>query len=75
MPTRLGVVSYFNARPLVHALESGDLTHDFELVYDVPSRCAEKLHAGETDVALIPSTALCRRQPSLPTAPSAACSW
>ena len=55
MPTRLGVVSYFNARPLVHALESGDLAHPFQLLYDVPSRCADRLHAGQSHVALIPS--------------------
>jgi chorismate dehydratase len=53
--TRLGVVQYLNTKPLVHAFESGHLKHTFELVYDVPSECARKLHAGETDVALIPA--------------------
>lgn len=49
---RLGAVEYLNARPLVHDLErSARVT----LRFDVPSRCAELLHAGEIDVGLIPS--------------------
>ena len=60
MRTRLGVVSYLNTRPLVQAFESGDFEHPFDLVYDVPSRCADRLHKGETDVALIPSVEIGR---------------
>ena len=55
MGARLGVVSYLNTRPLVEALRTGAIDHDFELVYDVPSICADRLHKGETDVALIPA--------------------
>ena len=58
--TRLGVVSYLNTKPLVHAFESGLIHHDFELIYDVPSVCARKLHAGETDLALIPAIEIAR---------------
>ncbi len=54
-PTRLGVVQFLNTKPLVHAFEAGLIEHPFELIYDVPSECARKLHAGETDVALIPA--------------------
>ena len=57
---RLGVVSYLNTRPLVHAFESKKLVHSFDLVYDIPSRCAERLRSRETDVALIPSVELAR---------------
>ncbi|MBB28307.1 MAG: hypothetical protein CME25_05315 [Gemmatimonadetes bacterium] len=60
MLTRLGVVSYFNTRPLVHALETGEINHQFQLHFDVPSVCAEKLHCNETDVALIPSIEIAR---------------
>ena len=60
MRTRLGVVRYLNSRPLVEAFESGDLEHPFELIYDVPSRCAERLHSRKTDVALIPSVEIAR---------------
>jgi chorismate dehydratase len=49
---RLGAVEYLNARPLVHGLERSPR---FALRFDVPSRCAELLHAGEIDVGLIPS--------------------
>jgi chorismate dehydratase len=51
-PLRLGVVSYLNAVPLVHGLD-GD--PDFVLLRDVPSRVAERLHAGEVDLGMIPS--------------------
>jgi len=51
-PRRLGAVGYLNARPLVHGL---DRDPRFDLRYDVPSRCAALLHAGETDLGLIPS--------------------
>ena len=51
-PLRLGVVSYLNAVPLVHGLEADPR---FSLVRDVPSRIAERLHAGEIDLGMIPS--------------------
>ena len=60
MAVRLGVVSYLNTRPLVEAFRTGAIDHDFELHYDVPSRCAERLHAGETDVSLIPAIEIAR---------------
>jgi predicted solute-binding protein len=49
---RLGAVEYLNARPLVYGL--GDSPR-FSIRFDVPSRCADLLHAGEIDVGLIPS--------------------
>jgi chorismate dehydratase len=49
---RLGAVGYLNARPLVYGLERSDR---FDLRFDVPSRCAELLHAGATDLGLVPS--------------------
>src|SRR5262249_20265219 len=49
---RLGAVNYLNARPLVYGLERSPR---FRLRFDVPSRCAELLHAGAIDVGLIPS--------------------
>ena len=62
MRVRLGVVSYLNTRPLVEVLRTGAIDRDFELIYDVPSRCAERLHMGETDVALIPAVEIGRGQ-------------
>jgi chorismate dehydratase len=51
-PLRLGVVSYLNAVPLVHGLEADPR---FSLVRDLPARIAERLHAGEIDLGMIPS--------------------
>jgi chorismate dehydratase len=53
MPIRLGAVSYLNARPLVRGLAQEP--DRFALRFDVPSRCAALLHAGEIDLGLIPS--------------------
>jgi chorismate dehydratase len=50
---RIGAVSYLNTRPLVHGL--AQLAPQHELIYDLPSRLADRLAAGQLDVALIPS--------------------
>jgi len=49
---RLGAVSYLNAEPTVHGLEG---EAGFRVERDVPSRVAERLHAGEVELALVPS--------------------
>ena len=49
--TRLGVVSFLNARPLIAGLErEAGLT----CVHDVPAALTPRLESGELDVALIP---------------------
>jgi chorismate dehydratase len=53
MPIRLGAVSYLNARPLVYGLD--EERERFIVRYDVPSKCAELLHANQVDLGLIPS--------------------
>jgi chorismate dehydratase len=52
MATRIGAVSFLNARPLVWGLERDQR---FAIRYDVPSRCASLLHEGAIDVGLVPS--------------------
>ena len=52
-PIRIGAVSYLNARPLVYRLP--ELAPQAEIIVDYPSRLADRLAAGELDVALIPS--------------------
>jgi chorismate dehydratase len=52
-PIHVGAVSYLNAKPLYYGL--CDILPEVRLTMDVPSRLAEKLAAGELDVALIPS--------------------
>lgn len=50
---RIGAVSYLNTKPLVHGLDSrGD---ELDLIFDLPSRLADRMAAGDLDVALIPS--------------------
>lgn len=50
---RIGAVSYLNTKPLVYGL-SERLPHA-HVIFDLPSRLADQLAAGELDVALIPS--------------------
>ena len=49
---RIGAVNYLNTKPLIHNLDA--LAPHAELELDTPSRLAERLAAGELDVALIP---------------------
>jgi len=51
-PLRLGVVPYLNVAPIIYGLERDPR---FTLLRDVPSRIAERLHAGEIDLGMIPS--------------------
>ncbi len=50
---RIGAVSFLNARPLTWALDRDP--GRWWIRYDLPSRCATLLHAGDTDLGLIPS--------------------
>jgi chorismate dehydratase len=50
---RIGAVSYLNTKPLVYGL--AELAPRHELIFDLPSRLADQLAAGELDIALIPS--------------------
>jgi chorismate dehydratase len=49
---RLGAVSYLNAEPTVYGLEQEP---GFRVERDLPARVAERLHAGEVDLGLVPS--------------------
>jgi len=53
---RVGAVQYLNTKPLVHGLAGRGL----HVVYDLPSRLADRLARRELDVALIPSIELFR---------------
>ena len=46
---RIGAVSYLNTKPLVFGLS--ELAPQHELVFDLPSRLADRLAAGQLDVA------------------------
>lgn len=51
--TVVGAVQYLNTRPLVHGLASS-AGGSLRVVYDLPSRLADRLARGELDVALVP---------------------
>ncbi|NCY02397.1 MAG: hypothetical protein EBX36_05675 [Planctomycetia bacterium] len=53
---RIGAVQYLNTKPLVYGLAARGLA----VSYDLPSRLADRLSAGDLDVALIPSIELFR---------------
>ncbi|HPZ83010.1 MAG TPA: hypothetical protein PL064_06235, partial [Thermogutta sp.] len=50
---KVGGVCYLNARPLLQHL--ADLCPHIVIEYDVPSRLAAKLAAGQLDIAIIPA--------------------
>jgi chorismate dehydratase len=50
---RIGVVRYLNSCPLAYRLDESEL--GVRALYDLPSRLADRLAAGDLDVALIPS--------------------
>jgi chorismate dehydratase len=51
-PIRVGAVNYLNTKPLIEGLSS--YAPHAELHLDLPSRLADRLAAGDLDVALIP---------------------
>lgn len=53
MNWRIGAVSYLNTKPLIYSLQRHLPACRLEL--DLPSRLADRLEAGDLDVALIPS--------------------
>jgi cyclic dehypoxanthinyl futalosine synthase len=54
---RVAAVSFLNARPITYGLEQGLGEDRFALDFDLPSRCAARLAAGDVDLALIPTAA------------------
>lgn len=52
-PVRVSAVSFLNARPLVAGLQSQPSL--FTVDFDLPAVGAERLHAGEVDLGLVPS--------------------
>jgi predicted solute-binding protein len=53
-PLRVCVVSYLNTVPLVWGMLHGAQRGLFGLDFDIPSRCADKLAAGEVDIGIVP---------------------
>jgi len=53
---RIGAVNYLNTKPLVVGL--ADQLPEAEIVFDFPSRLADRLAASELEIALVPSITL-----------------
>lgn len=54
-PLRVATVSYLNSVPLFWGLIHGPYRSRFQVTFELPSRCADALRAGEVDAAIIPS--------------------
>ena len=52
---RIAAVSFLNARPITYGLERGLGQDRFDLRFELPSRCADLLAAGEVDLGLLPT--------------------
>jgi chorismate dehydratase len=57
---RIGAVSYLNTRPLVYGMQDGPGSERVRLSYATPAVLADRLAAGELDVALLPVIELAR---------------
>lgn len=57
LPLRIGAVSYLNTKPLVYQLEQRleQMLPKASLIFDLPSRLADRLHNRALDIALIPA--------------------
>ena len=54
MKLKVSFIEFLNAVPLGWGLTEGPYRDALELIFDVPSGCAQHLAAGEVDVGLIP---------------------
>ncbi len=56
-PIRFGLHDFLNAQPLLAPLSGEDLPEEFVIELDTPAALAERLDAGELDLAMIPAVA------------------
>lgn len=69
--SRVCAVSYLNTAPLVWGMTHGPQRGVFDLSFELPSVCADRLRAGSADIGLIPAIELAR-QPETAVAPGCA---
>jgi cyclic dehypoxanthinyl futalosine synthase len=69
---RVSAVSFLNARPITYGLEQTLEGTPFDLSFDLPSRCAERLATGDADLGLIPVGAYASSQEDLRIVPGIA---
>ena len=56
----VGIHDFLNSRPIIDPIRYGWVDAPFDLVTDTPSQLAQRFHAGELDIALIPSVEYAR---------------
>src|SRR5579864_4636132 len=54
---RLSAISFLNTAPLMWDFDHGDLRHEYEVDYTLPSVCAEMMREGTADIGIIPVAA------------------
>jgi cyclic dehypoxanthinyl futalosine synthase len=70
---RLAAVSFLNTRPITYGIEQGLVGRDrFALTFDLPSRCAAAVSAGEADLALMPIASYAASEQELRIVPGVA---
>lgn len=55
---RISAISYTNTKPFVYGLQHSGILEEIDISFDVPSECARKLIADETDIGIVPAAAL-----------------
>ena len=55
---RISVVNFLNSKPFTFALNKFEKTYHYQLFYDVPSKCAEKVLLNQVDIGLVPTAIL-----------------
>lgn len=55
LPVSFGCHSFLNAQPLIYPLIKGYLTHNFNIILDIPSKISELLREKKIDLGMIPS--------------------
>jgi predicted solute-binding protein len=58
---RVCAVSFLNTCPLVWGLQHGPQQDLFDLSFEIPSVCADRLAAGSADIGLVPVIEACRQ--------------
>ncbi|MEI6576131.1 MAG: menaquinone biosynthesis protein [Bacteroidota bacterium] len=53
-PLKISAISYLNTVPFVYGIQNYPGFSDYEIEFDVPSSCAEKLIHNKTDVGIVP---------------------
>jgi chorismate dehydratase len=66
---KVSAVGFLNAAPLYWGLKAGLHPPDWEVSFDLPSRCAERVLKGEADLGLIPSIEFARSRGLVLAAP------